>query len=96
MPPMVTNLCGTDGSVTDRFIAYQVVRARGGVALILTEAAYVHRRGKGFPNQLGIHDDALIPGLRRLTTAVHEAGGKVGIQLCTSGCTRPRRSWAAT
>ncbi|HSN10488.1 MAG TPA: NAD(P)/FAD-dependent oxidoreductase [Propionibacteriaceae bacterium] len=85
MPPMVTNLCGRDGSVTDELIAYHVARARGGVALILAEAAYVHRGGKGFPHQLGIHDDALIPGLRRLTTAVHEAGAKIGVQLYHGG-----------
>lgn len=85
MPSMVTNLCGADGSVTDRFIAYHVARAKGGVALNITEAAYVHRVGKGFPNQLGIDDDALVPGLRRLTTAVHDAGGRVGIQLYHGG-----------
>ena len=85
MPSMVTNLCGTDGSVTDRFIAYHVARARGGVALNITEAASVHRLGKGFPNQLGIDDDALVPGLRRLTTAVHAAGGRIGIQLYHGG-----------
>lgn len=32
MPSMVVNLCGLDGSVTDRFIAYHVARAKGGVA----------------------------------------------------------------
>ncbi len=85
MPSMVTNLCGTDGSVTDRFIAYHVARARGGVALNITEAAYVHLVGKGFPNQLGIDDDALVPGLSRLTTAVHDAGGRIAIQLFHGG-----------
>lgn len=85
MPSMVTNLCGTDGSVSDRFIAYHVARARGGVALNITEAAYVHHLGKGFPNQLGVDDDALVPGLRRLTTAVHDAGGRIGIQLYHGG-----------
>ncbi|HET7724913.1 MAG TPA: FAD-dependent oxidoreductase [Propionibacteriaceae bacterium] len=85
MPAMVTNLCGPDGSVTDPFIAYHVARARGGVALILTEAAYVHRTGKGFPHQLGIDDDALLPGLHRLTSAVHDAGGKIGVQLYHGG-----------
>ena len=29
MPSMVVNLCGLDGSVTDRFIAYHVARAHG-------------------------------------------------------------------
>ena len=85
MPSMVVNLCGLDGSVTDRFIAYHVARARGGCALNITEAAFVHRGGKGFPNQLGIDDDALVPGLRRLTTAVHEVGGRIAVQLFHGG-----------
>lgn len=85
MPSMVVNLCDADGSVTDRFIAYHVARARGGVALNLTEAAYVDVVGKGFPGQLGIDRDELVPGLRRLTDAVHEAGGKIGVQLYHGG-----------
>lgn len=85
MPPMVVNLCGLDGSVTDRFIAYHVARARGGVALNITEAAYVHRSGKGFPNQLGIDHEGQLPGLSRLTEAVHAAGGRIAVQLFHGG-----------
>lgn len=85
MPPMVVNLCGLDGAVTDRFIAYHVARARGGVALNITEAAYVHRSGKGFPNQLGIDHDGLLAGLQRLTRAVHDAGGRIAVQLFHGG-----------
>ncbi|MEA4944817.1 MAG: FAD-dependent oxidoreductase [Propionicimonas sp.] len=85
MPSMVVNLCGLDGTVTDQFIAYHVARAEGGVALNITEAAYVHPGGKGFPNQLGIDHDGLLPGLRRLTDAVHDAGGRVAVQLFHGG-----------
>lgn len=85
MAPMVTNYSETDGSVTDRLIAYHRARAKGGVGLILTEATYVHPCGKGFPNELGIQKDDLVPGLKRLTGAVHEAGGKIAVQLYHSG-----------
>lgn len=41
--------------------------------------------GRAFPRQLGIHDDALIPGLRRLTDSLHAAGVACVIQLCHPG-----------
>ncbi len=85
MPAMVTNLCETDGSVSPRFIAYHAARARGGVALNTTEAAYVHRSGRDFPRQLGIDHDGLLPGLTRLTEAVHAAGGRIAVQLFHPG-----------
>jgi len=69
---------GTEkGEVTDRHIAFYVRRAEGGAGLIATEPLYIHRNGREIPTQMGIHDDELIPGLRRLTDAVHEAGGRM-------------------
>lgn len=85
MAPMVTNYCEQDGSVTDRLVAYHRARARGGVGLIITEATYVHTSGKGFPNELGIYKDEMIPGLKKLADAVHEEGGKIALQLYHSG-----------
>jgi len=85
MAPMVTNYSEKDGSVTDRLVAYHRARAKGGVGLIIAEATYVHPCGKGFSNELGIYKDDLIPGLKRLTGAVHEAGGKIAVQLYHSG-----------
>ncbi len=63
------------GEVTDRHIAFYARRAEGGAGLIATEPLYVHLNGREVPTQMGIHDDKLIPGLRRLTDAVHDAGG---------------------
>lgn len=74
-----------DGYVTDTFIDYHVARARGGCALSLTEAASVH--GPSAPRDLLMHiwDDRFVPGLQRFTTAMHDAGGKVGVQLWQGG-----------
>lgn len=85
MAPMVTNYCEQDGSVNDRLVAYHRARARGGVGLIITEATYVHNSGKGFPHEMGIYKDELIPGLKKLADAVHEEEGKIAIQLYHSG-----------
>ena len=66
-----------EGDVTDRHIAFYVRRAEGGVGLITTEPMYVQRNGREIPPQLGIYDDRLVDGLRRLTDAVHAAGGLI-------------------
>jgi 2,4-dienoyl-CoA reductase-like NADH-dependent reductase (Old Yellow Enzyme family)/thioredoxin reductase len=65
------------GQVTERHIAFYVRRAEGGVGLITTEPLYIRRNGQELPTQLGIHDDRLANGLRRLVEAVHAAGGHI-------------------
>jgi 2,4-dienoyl-CoA reductase-like NADH-dependent reductase (Old Yellow Enzyme family) len=59
--------------------------AAGGVGLIITGHAYVHRDGQHSPWQLGICKDELIPGLQALTAAVHERRSKVALQLGYGG-----------
>ncbi|KNZ40361.1 FAD-dependent oxidoreductase [Acetobacterium bakii] len=85
MPSMVTNFCNEDGSVSDRFIAYHEARAKGGVGLIIVEAAYVNPCGKGFINQIGIDRDELIPGLKKLTDQIHSHDTKIAIQIYHGG-----------
>jgi len=57
----------------------------GGVGLIITGHSYVSREGQAGPWQLGIHEDATLPGLRQMTDAVHRCGGKICIQLAHAG-----------
>ncbi|MGQ9674787.1 MAG: oxidoreductase [Chloroflexota bacterium] len=85
MPPMVTNYAEADGAVTQRLIDYHVARARGGVGLIIVEASYIRPDGRGFVNEVGIHKDDLIPGLKRLVDEVHNAGAKIAIQIFHAG-----------
>ena len=85
MPPMCTSFATVGGAVTDRQIGYYSARARGGVGLINVEFTYVHPAGKVFEHMLGIYDDRLIPGLRRLTDSVHREGAKVFIQVSHAG-----------
>jgi 2,4-dienoyl-CoA reductase-like NADH-dependent reductase (Old Yellow Enzyme family)/thioredoxin reductase len=65
------------GEVTDRHVAFYVRRAEGGAGLLTSEPLYVQRNGRELPTQLGIHDDALVGGLERLVSAVHDAGGRI-------------------
>jgi 2,4-dienoyl-CoA reductase-like NADH-dependent reductase (Old Yellow Enzyme family) len=57
----------------------------GGVGLIISGHLYVHPSGKAHPEMTGIYSDALLPGLNRLTEAVHEAGGLVAAQINHAG-----------
>lgn len=85
VPPMVTNYCHADNTVSERLIAYHVARARGGFGLIIVEDFAVHPWGKGFPAIPGLWEDRFIAGCRRLTAAVHGAGGKIFAQLYHAG-----------
>jgi 2,4-dienoyl-CoA reductase-like NADH-dependent reductase (Old Yellow Enzyme family)/thioredoxin reductase len=65
------------GEVTERHIAFYVRRAYGGIGLITSEPLYIHNSGREIPTQLGIDRDILIPGLKHLINAVHEADGRI-------------------
>src|SRR5262245_763102 len=48
---------------------------RAAAGLIITEATQVSPQGVGYVRTPGIHSDAQIAGWRRITEAVHRAGG---------------------
>ncbi len=60
MSPMETKQANQDGSVSDGLVEYYRRRAKGGVGLVIVEAAYVHPTGKGFKTQLAIDRDELL------------------------------------
>jgi len=79
-PAMGTKFSGNDSYVTDTLINYHVARVKGGSGLNIVEVASVHTPSA--PRHfLSISDDRYIPGLKKLTDAIHEAGGNAGIQL---------------
>jgi 2,4-dienoyl-CoA reductase-like NADH-dependent reductase (Old Yellow Enzyme family) len=84
-PPMVRNYADAHGCATPRYAAHIGRIARGGVGTIILEASYVLAGGNGFRNQLGIHDDMTLPGLRELVHAGHQHGALMGIQLYHGG-----------
>lgn len=85
MPPMVLNYADENGCATEKYIEHIRRIAQGGVGTIILEASYVTPEGRGFTNQLGLHDDAIIPGLRRIVDAAHEHDVLVGIQVYHAG-----------
>jgi 2,4-dienoyl-CoA reductase-like NADH-dependent reductase (Old Yellow Enzyme family) len=54
---------------------------RAGAGLILSEATAVSPQGVGYPNTPGIWSSAQVEGWRKITTAVHDKGGKIFTQL---------------
>lgn len=85
MAPMATGMATAEGEVTDRHIKHYSTRARGGVGLIILEHTYVLENGKLSNGQLGLYADRLVPGLSRLTKAIHGEGSRVVVQLTHAG-----------
>jgi 2,4-dienoyl-CoA reductase-like NADH-dependent reductase (Old Yellow Enzyme family) len=87
MSAMTTSRAEPDGGPSAWSHAHYTERARGGAAIVFTEATHVNQEGKGFPDQLGTHDDAVIPALRRLVEDVHAAGAPLSVQIFHAGRT---------
>ncbi|GAA3284482.1 FAD-dependent oxidoreductase [Paenarthrobacter aurescens] len=85
--PMERNYGTTDGFITEQYIDYLLTRAKAGLGMVTTEATYVRADGKGRTHQLGLHTDAMIPGLRRLTDALHAEGALAAVELNHGGRT---------
>ncbi len=81
MGPMGTNFGTTDGFSTERDKIYYAERARGGAAMIITEAMVVSGNARNHRASLCIFNDRFIPGLADLTKAIHQGGALVCGQL---------------
>jgi N-ethylmaleimide reductase len=79
MAPMTRNRAGRGNVPTDLMATYYRQRASAG--LIVTEATQVAPEGVGYPSTPGIHTDDQVAGWRRVTQAVHGAGGRIFLQL---------------
>ncbi|SEH71116.1 2,4-dienoyl-CoA reductase [Rheinheimera pacifica] len=79
MAPL-TRCRASEGRVPNELMAeYYVQRASAG--LILTEATSVTPMGVGYPDTPGIWSDEQVAGWRKITAAVHNAGGRIVLQL---------------
>ena len=78
-------LAGKSGEVTPRLVDYMADLAGGGVGLVISGYAFIRKDGLSGPFQLGVDRDELLPGLRQLTEAVHENGGRIILQMAHGG-----------
>lgn len=75
-----------DGLAKDRYRAYHVEKAKGGVGMTMTAgSALVSRESAPAFGNLLLWKDETVPWLRRLTDEVHEYGTAVMIQLSHMG-----------
>lgn len=83
MSPMTRGRSTSEGVPTDIMAEYYRQRASAG--LIVTEATAVSPHGVGWVGAPGIYTDAQQEGWAPITKAVHEAGGRIFLQLWHMG-----------
>lgn len=79
MAPLTRCRASSDGIPNALMADYYRQRASAG--LIISEATPVSPQGKGYPFTPGIYNDAQIQGWQAITSAVHEKGGRIFLQL---------------
>ncbi len=91
LAPLTNMQSHTDGSLSDDELRFLELRAQGGFGIVETCAAHVALDGQGWPGELGVYDDGLVPGLERLASAIL-AGGALGlVQLFHGGLRSPAK-----
>lgn len=85
VPAMVTNYCNSDGTATERYIAYHEEKAKGCWGLIITEDYAIEPRGRGFSCVAGLWNDAQIDGHAELPRRIHQSGSKIFAQIYHAG-----------
>ena len=83
MGPMHTHLEETGD--WHRVAAFYATRARGGVALLVPGGMAPNREGGVFPGASGLFTDQDIANHRIVTDRVHEADGKIAMQILHAG-----------
>lgn len=79
MAPL-TRCRASEGRVANAMMA-EYYAQRASVGLIISEATSVTPLGVGYPNTPGIWSDAQVEGWQLATKAVHDAGGRIILQL---------------
>ncbi|WP_370159338.1 FAD-dependent oxidoreductase [Limimaricola soesokkakensis] len=69
----------------DRVAAFYAARARGGAGLMVTGGMAPNREGGVYPGAAGLFTEEDIANHARVTGAVHEAGGRIAMQILHAG-----------
>lgn len=79
LAPLTRNRARPDGTPWAHAATYYAQRASAG--LMITEATQIAATGKGYLNTPGLHSDAHQAAWAKITAAVHDAGGRIFLQL---------------
>ena len=82
--PAMHLLYTPDGEVTDQLVDFYVERADGGAGLIIVGGCPIDD-ASGMSAMILLTEDRFIPGLARLTGAIHDRGAKIAAQLYQAG-----------
>jgi 2,4-dienoyl-CoA reductase-like NADH-dependent reductase (Old Yellow Enzyme family) len=91
LAPLTNMQSAPDGTLSDDELHFLELRAKGGFGVVETCAAHVALDGQGWPGELGVYDDHLLPGLTRLASALREAGALPLVQLFHGGLRAPSK-----
>ena len=80
MAPLTRNRASMPGRIPNALMR-DYYKQRASAGMILTEATSVEPRGVGYPSTPGIWSRDQVEGWKGITTAVHEAGGRILLQL---------------
>ncbi len=83
MAPMTRSRAKLDGTPGDLAAEYYAQRASLG--LIITEGTQPSDDGQGYTTTPGIYTDAHVAGWKKVTSAVHKAGGRIFFQIMHAG-----------
>jgi 2,4-dienoyl-CoA reductase-like NADH-dependent reductase (Old Yellow Enzyme family) len=89
LAPLTNCQSHPDGTLSDAEFHWLTMRAAGGFGLVMTCAAHVQAQGQGFPGQLGVYSDHLLPGLTRLAAEIKAKGAVSSVQLHHAGLRAP-------
>ena len=79
MAPLTRSRATLDGTPTPIMAEYY--RQRAGAGLIISEATNISQQGTGYPYTPGIYNQLQIDKWKKITDAVHEAEGRIFMQL---------------
>jgi len=83
MAPLTRCMADEDLVPTQAMVDYYARRSEAG--LIISEAVIIRPDGQGYPNTPGLFSQEQIVGWKKVTTAVHNNGGKIFAQLWHTG-----------
>lgn len=83
MAPMTRNRAGEKGIPSELNAQYYAQRASAG--LIVTEGTYPHPTSRAYTGQPGIYTDEQVAGWQIVTDAVHQADGRIFLQIHHAG-----------
>src|ERR1700691_5142205 len=84
MAPLTRTRAENPGKVPNELMA-EYYAQRAGAGLIITEGTFVSEQGQGWYGAPGIYTAEQAAGWKRVTDAVHKAGGLIFVQLWHQG-----------